>query len=204
MIANVLFKISFPAEFHAQTAVECAVTLHPEVKDRLAEIEKIVIETQESGVRIIDKTGPLDNPADRDHCIQYMVAVPLIKGMLTAEDYEDSVANDRRIDALRAKMHVVETRKFTVDYLDPKKRSIGNAIQVFFRDGSKTKRVEVEYPIGHRRRRKEGIPVLLRKFENALRGKIPARQADAILALTAKPKELDATPVSDFMALWVV
>jgi 2-methylcitrate dehydratase PrpD len=133
-----------------------------------------------------------------------MVAVPLIKGSLTAEDYEDSVAGDPRIDVLRAKMQVVENKKFTVDYLDPNKRSIGNAIQVFFRDGSKTKRVEVEYPIGHRRRRREGIPVLLRKFEGALRGKIPTRNADAILALSARPKELDATPVSDFMALWVV
>jgi 2-methylcitrate dehydratase len=204
VMENVLFKISFPAEFHAQTAVECAVTLHPIVANRLNEIETIIIETQESGVRIIDKTGPLDNPADRDHCIQYMVAVPLIKGSLTAEDYEDSVASDLRIDALRAKMQVVENKKFTVDYLDPKKRSIGNAIQIFFKDGSKTKRVEVEYPIGHRRRRKEGIPVLLRKFESALRGKIPGRNAEAILKLCGDAKKLDATPVSDFMALWVV
>jgi len=204
VMENVLFKISFPAEFHAQTAVECAVTLHPDVKDRLDAIEKIVIETQESGVRIIDKTGPLDNPADRDHCIQYMVAVPLIKGSLAAADYEDSVAADRRIDTLRAKIQVVKNRNFTVDYLDPKKRSIGNAVQVFFKDGSKSRRVEVEDPSGHRRRRKEGIPVLLRKFEGALRGKIPARNADAILALCRDPKKLDATPVSDFMALWVV
>ncbi len=204
VMENVLFKISFPAEFHAQTAVECAVELHPIIGDRFNEIETIIIETQESGVRIIDKTGRLDNPADRDHCIQYMVAVPLIKGSLTAEDYEDSVASDLRIDALRAKMQVVENKKFTVDYLDPKKRSIGNAIQVFFKDGSKSKRVSVEYPIGHRRRRKEGIPVLLRKFESALRGKIPARNADAILKLCADAKKLDATPVSDFMALWVV
>jgi 2-methylcitrate dehydratase PrpD len=184
--------------------VECAIALHPVVRDRLNEIEKVVIETQESGVRIIDKTGPLDNPADRDHCIQYMVAVPLIKGSLTAEDYEDAVASDLRIDALRAKMHVVENKKFSSDYLDPKKRSIGNALQVFFKDGSKTKRIEVEYPIGHRRRRKEGVPVLRAKFESALRGKIPARNADTILALCGDPKRLDATTVSDFMALWVV
>jgi 2-methylcitrate dehydratase len=204
VMENVLFKISFPAEFHAQTAVECAVTLHPDVKDRLGEIVKIVIETQESGVRIIDKTGPLDNPADRDHCIQYMVAVPLIKGSLTAEDYEDAVAADKRIDALRSKMQVVENKKFTVDYLDAKKRSIGNAVQVFFKDGSKTKRVEVEYPIGHRRRRKDGIPLLVEKFERALRGKIPARQAEAILALCGDAKKLDATPVNDFVGHWVV
>ncbi len=204
VMEHVLFKIAFPAEFHAQTAVECAITLHPEVKDKLAQITRIVIETQESGVRIIDKTGPLDNPADRDHCIQYMVAIPLIKGSLTAEDYEDSVASDKRIDALRAKMEVAEKKKFTVDYLDPKKRSIGNAVQVFFKDGSKTKRVEVEYPIGHRRRRQEGIPVLLKKFENAIRGRLSARQSDAILALCTDPKKLDATPVNEFMAHWVV
>ncbi len=204
VMENVLFKISFPAEFHAQTAVECAVTLHPDVKDRLGEIVKIVIETQESGVRIIDKTGPLDNPADRDHCIQYMVAVPLIKGSLTAEDYEDAVAADKRIDALRSKMQVVENKKFTVDYLDATKRSIGNAVQVFFKDGSKTKRVEVEYPIGHRRRRKDGIPLLVEKFERALRGKIPARQAEAILAMCSDARKLDATPVNDFVGHWVV
>ena len=204
VMENVLFKISFPAEFHAQTAVECAVTLHPEVKNRIDAIEKIVIETQESGVRIIDKTGPLDNPADRDHCIQYMVAVPLLKGSLTADDYEDSVASDPRIDVLRSKMQVIENKRFTVDYLDPKKRSIGNAIQIFFKDGSKSKRVEVEYPIGHRRRRKDGIPLLVEKFEHAVRGKIPARNAEAILALCRDPKKLDATPVSDFMALWVM
>ena len=204
VMENVLFKISFPAEFHAQTAVECAIILHPEVKDRLGEIEKIMIETQESGVRIIDKTGPLDNPADRDHCIQYMVAVPLLKGSLTAEDYEDSVAMDKRIDALRGKMQVVENKKFTVDYLDAKKRSIGNAVQVFFKDGTKSKRVEVEYPIGHRRRRKDGIPLLREKFERALRRKIPARNADSILALSNNARTLDATPVNDFVGLWVV
>ena len=156
VMENVLFKISFPAEFHAQTAAEAAVALHPQVRHRLEEIDKIVIETQESGVRIIDKTGPLNNPADRDHCIQYMVAVPLLKGNLTAEDYEDDVASDPRIDALRAKMEVKEHKRFTQDYLDPNKRSIGNALQVFFKDGTKTDRVEVDYPIGHRRRRGEG------------------------------------------------
>ncbi len=204
VMENVLFKISFPAEFHAQTAVEAAITLHPQVAERLDEIDKIVIETQESGKRIIDKTGPLDNPADRDHCIQYMVAIPFLKGSLTAEDYEDSVASDERIDALRAKMEVVENAAFTRDYLDPSKRSIGNAVQVFFRDGSSTERIAVEYPIGHRRRRAEGIPVLLEKFEKALRGRIPARQADAILALSADPAKLATAPVDRWMSLFVV
>ncbi|HEV2111641.1 MAG TPA: bifunctional 2-methylcitrate dehydratase/aconitate hydratase, partial [Gammaproteobacteria bacterium] len=204
VMENVLIKISFPAEFHAQTAVECAVQLHPQVKDRLGEIEKIVIETQEPGVRIIDKTGPLDNPADRDHCIQYMMAVPLIFGRLTAEDYEDAVARDKRIDALRAKMEVRENGKFTKDYYDPAKRYIGNALQVFFKGGAKTERVEVEFPIGHRKRRAEGIPVLVSKFEKAIAGRLSARHCAVIGALCADQKELEATPVNEFMALWTV
>src|SRR5665213_3036205 len=163
VMENVLFKISFPAEFHAQTAVEAAMTLHGQVKDRVSEIERIVIETQEPGVRIIDKTGPLANPADRDHCIQYMVAVPLIFGRLTAEDYSDAVAADPRIDALRDKMTVVENPQFTKDYFDPDKRYIGNSVQVFFKDGSATDKISIDYPIGHRKRRAEGIPVLLQK-----------------------------------------
>jgi len=141
VMEHVLFKISFPAEFHAQTAVEAAMTLHAQVKDRIEQIDRILIETQEAGVRIIDKTGPLDNPADRDHCIQYMVAVPLIFGRLTADDYEDEVAADPRIDLLRSKMQVVENPQFSRDYLDPEKRSIGNAVQVFFKDGSSTEKV---------------------------------------------------------------
>jgi 2-methylcitrate dehydratase len=153
VMENVLFKISFPAEFHAQTAVECAYTLHPQVKDRIEEIDRVVVETQEAGVRIIDKTGPLNNYADRDHCIQYMVAVPLIFGELTASSYDDKVAADPRIDALRDKMEVRENEAFTTDYFDPEKRGIGNAIQVFFKDGTSTDRIEVSYPIGHRRRR---------------------------------------------------
>ncbi len=153
VMENVLFKISYPAEFHAQTAVECAMQLHPQVKDRLDSIERIVIETQEPGVRIIDKTGPLGNPADRDHCIQYMVAIPLIFGRLGAGDYEDSVALDPRIDPLRARMEVRENPQFTADYYAPDKRYIGNAIQVSFRDGSSTPRIQVDYPIGHRKRR---------------------------------------------------
>jgi len=204
VMENVLFKISFPAEFHAQTAVEAAITLHPQVANRIDEISRIVIETQESGKRIIDKTGPLDNPADRDHCIQYMTAVPLLKGTLTADDYEDSVAADPCIDALRSKMEVVENQDFTRDYLDPSKRSIGNAIQVFFRDGSATERVVVEYPVGHRRRRKEGVPLLLAKFEKNLRGRIPSRQSDAILALCHNPSALEKTAVHQFMQSFVL
>jgi 2-methylcitrate dehydratase len=204
VMEHILFKISFPAEFHAQTAVEAAITLHPQIANRLDEISRIVIETQESGKRIIDKTGPLSNPADRDHCIQYMAAVPLLKGSLTADDYEDNVATDPRIDALRAKMEVIENHDFTRDYLDPAKRSIGNAIQVFFRDGSSTERVSVEYPVGHRRRRSEGVPLLLAKFEKYLRDRVPAKQSDEILALCHNPAQLQKTPVDHFMKLFSV
>jgi len=204
VMENVLFKISFPAEFHAQTAVECAMTLHPQVKDKLDQIEKIVIETQEPGVRIIDKTGPLNNPADRDHCLQYMTAAPLIFGRLTAEDYEDQVAADPRIDALRAKMSVQENENFTRDYYDPAKRYIGNAVQVFFKDGTSTPRVAVEFPIGHRKRRAEGIPLLVKKFESAIASRLPAKQCEAIERLCADQKTLEATLVSDFMKLWMV
>lgn len=204
VMEHVLFKISFPAEFHAQTACEAAVKLHPQVKDRLDQIDKIVIETQESGVRIIDKTGPLNNPADRDHCIQYMVAVPLIKGNLTAEDYEDSVAADPRLDQLRDKMEVKENERFTKDYLDPQKRSIGNAIQIFFKDGSKTERVEVEYPIGHRRRRSEGIPVLQAKFERNIATRLSAKACGKLVDLCADQGRLENTPVNEFMDLLVV
>ncbi|MEY2880136.1 MAG: hypothetical protein RLZZ15_2516, partial [Verrucomicrobiota bacterium] len=160
VMENVLFKISFPAEFHAQTAVECAVQLHPQVRDRLAAIARIELTTHESALRIIDKSGPLNNPADRDHCLQYMTAIGLIFGNLTAEHYEDTTAADPRIDALRAKMIVTEDLTYSRDYLDPEKRSIANAVQVFFRDGTSTPRIEVHFPIGHRRRRKEGNPIL--------------------------------------------
>ena len=204
VMENILFKISFPAEFHAQTAVEAALKLRPQVAQRLAEIAHIVIETQESGKRIIDKVGPLDNPADRDHCIQYMVAVPLIFGRLTASDYEDEVASDPRIDVLREKMEVAESKQFTVDYLDPAKRSIGNSLQVFFTDGTQTERLVVDYPIGHRRRRQEGIPLLLEKFERNLRGRIPPRNASAILELCGDRLRLESTPVHRFMDLFVV
>jgi 2-methylcitrate dehydratase len=203
VMEHVLFKVSFPAEFHAQTAVECAVALHPKVRNRLNQIERIVIETQEPALRIIDKTGPLDNPADRDHCIQYMVAVPLIHGTLTAEHYEDEAARDPRIDALRAKMQVVEVPRYSADYLDPEKRSIANAIQIFFTDGTKTERVEVEYPIGHRRRRKESIPLLWDKFKSALATRFDAKRMKPIVALFEDPEKLDATPTNEFMTLLV-
>jgi len=201
VMENVLFKISYPAEFHAQTAVECAMRLHPQVASRVDQIERIVIETQEAGARIIDKTGPLANYADRDHCIQYMVAVPLLFGRLGAADYGDEVAADPRIDALRSRMEVRENPQFTADYFDPDKRYIGNAIQVFFSDGSKTERIAVDYPIGHRQRRGEGIPVLLEKFAAALRGHLPARRVGEILALSEDVGRLEATPVHRFMDL---
>src|SRR2546421_12934153 len=168
VMENVLFKISFPAEFHAQTAVECAMQLHPLVRDRLGDIARITIRTHESALRIIDKQGPLSNPADRDHCIQYMGAVPLIHGRLLAGDYEDGIAADPRIDALRAKMVCVDDPRFSKDYLDPEKRSIANAITIEFADGNRAREAVVEYPIGHRRRRKEGIPLLIEKFKTNL------------------------------------
>ena len=203
VMENILFKIAFPAEFHAQTAVEAAMTLHDTIRDRIDDIEKIVIETQEAGVRIIDKTGPLDNPADRDHCIRYMVAIPLIFGRLTAADYEDGVAADPRVDALRDKMDVRENRRFTKDYFDPKKRYIGNAVQVFFKDGSSTDRIVVSAPIGHRERREEGIPALEQKFVDSVSPKLAAGQWEALEALCADRDKLAATAVDDFMALLV-
>ncbi|HUO20132.1 MAG TPA: bifunctional 2-methylcitrate dehydratase/aconitate hydratase [Steroidobacteraceae bacterium] len=203
VMENVLFKISYPAEFHAQTAVEAAMTLHAGVKERIADIARVVIETQEPAVRIIDKTGPLANPADRDHCIQYMVAVPLIFGRLTAADYEDAVALDPRIDALRAKIEVRENPAFTADYYAADKRYIGNAVQVFFRDGSHSARVQVDFPIGHRKRRAEGMPVLVRKFEAAVDAHFAPKQAGRVKALFAKPAGLDALPVNEFVAAMV-
>jgi 2-methylcitrate dehydratase len=200
VMENVLFKISFPAEFHAQTAVEAAMTLHPQVRDRIDQIERIRIETQEPGVRIIDKTGPLSNPADRDHCIQYMVAIPLIFGRLTAHDYEDEIARDPRVDALREKMEVRENPTFTQEYYAADKRYIGNAVQVFFRDGSQTERVAVDFPIGHRKRRAEGMPVLMQKFESSVAAQFPAAQARAITALCADRARLEAMPVDAFVA----
>jgi len=203
VMENILFKISYPAEFHAQTAVEAAMALHGEVRERLDDVDKIVIETQEPGVRIIDKTGRLDNPADRDHCIQYMVAVPLVFGRLTAADYEDDVAADPRIDALRAKMVVTENPAFTRDYFDATKRYIGNAVQVHFRDGSSTRRVAVDYPIGHRERRQEGIPVLKTKFASSVSGKLRPNQWQLLSTACADRDALSRLPVDEFMALLV-
>ena len=200
VMENVLFKISYPAEFHAQTAVEAAMTLHPQIAARLDQIDRVVIETQEPGVRIIDKTGPLANPADRDHCIQYMVAIPLLFGRLEASDYEDAVAADPRVDALRAKMQVKENAEFTKDYYDPQNRYIGNAVQVFFKDGSSSERVAVDFPIGHRKRRAEGMPVLVKKFESSVAAHFQPRQTESIKAMFADRKTLMAMPVSDFMA----
>jgi 2-methylcitrate dehydratase len=204
VMENVLFKISFPAEFHAQTAVEAAVQLHSEVKDRLDQIKKIEIVTHESAIRIIDKKGPLNNPADRDHCIQYMTAIGLIKGNLTAADYEDAVARDPRVDALRARMTCVENKRYSRDYLDPKKRSIANQLQVFFKDGTATRKVAVEYPVGHRRRRQEGIPLLEEKFRRNLARRFPEERQRAILELCRDSKRLEATPVDKFVDLFVI
>ncbi len=200
VMENVLFKISYPAEFHAQTAVEAAMALHPHVSARLDEIERVVIETQEPGVRIIDKTGPLANPADRDHCIQYMVAIPLIFGRLRAEDYEDTIARDPRIDALRTKMQVRENEQFTRDYYAADKRYIGNAIQVFFRDGTHTERVAVDFPLGHRNRRAEAMPVLVKKFESAVTAHFSPKQSEAIKSTFADRSRLEALPMTEFMA----
>ena len=204
VMEHVLFKISFPAEFHAQTAVECAMQLHPQVADRIADIERITIRTHESAIRIIDKKGPLNNPADRDHCIQYMVAVPLLFGRLTAADYEDDIASDPRVDALRDKMVCTEDPQFTRDYLDPAKRSIANGITVEFRDGTRTGEVVVEYPIGHRRRRAEGMPVLVEKFKTNLARRFPAKQQQAILDVALDAKRLAAMPVNEFVDLMVI
>jgi 2-methylcitrate dehydratase len=203
VMENVLFKISYPAEFHAQTAVEAAMKLHPQVAARLADVERIAIETQEPGVRIIDKVGPLANPADRDHCIQYMVAIPLIFGRLTAADYEDGVAADPRIDALRERMHVRENQLFTQEYYAADKRYIGNALQIFFRDGSHTARLQVDYPIGHRKRRAEGMPVLVKKFEASVDAHYDPKQAAHIKGLFADRRRLEALPVNELMAALV-
>lgn len=202
VMENILFKISFPAEFHAQTAVECAIHLHDKVKNRLNDIQKISITTQESAIRIISKTGPLHNAADRDHCLQYMVATALIHGNLKAEYYEDKFADDPRIDMLREKMIVQENPQFSEDYLDPEKRSIGNSMQIYFNDGTHTDKVEVDYPIGHKRRRDEGIPLLLSKFENNLSGFYPADKIQEFIDLFLNMEKLEQMPVNEFMGLF--
>ena len=178
-------------------------SLHDQVKDRIEQIDKVIITTHESAIRIIDKSGPLHNPADRDHCIQYMTAVGLIFGELTADHYEDTIARDPRIDALRAKMICVEDPQYSQDYLDPQKRSIANAVQVFFKDGSSTEQVAVEYPIGHRRRRAEGMPLLVKKFETNLASRFAPAQCDAILRVCKDARTLDATHVDAFTDMFV-
>lgn len=205
VMENVLFKISFPAEFHAQTAAEAAVTLHPQVKDRIDEIDRVVITTHESAIRIISKKGKLANAADRDHCLQYMTAVPLLFGNLVAEHYEDSFHEAHpEIDTLRDKMEVVENKRYSAEYHEPDKRSIANAIQVFFKDGSSTEQVAVEYPIGHRRRREEGIPLLEKKFRSNLETRFPARRSQAIFDLCKDADVLKQTAVHTFMDDWVI
>lgn len=204
VMENVLFKISFPAEFHAQTAVECAVKLHPAVKDRLDQIDKIKLTTHESAIRIISKSGPLYNPADRDHCLQYMVAVALINGDLKAEYYENNFAKDPLIDQLREKMIVTENVQFSRDYLDPDKRSIANAIQIYFKDGSHTENVVVEYPIGHKRRREEGIPLLYKKFEENVQSRYPAEKFNAMMRLFNDQELLENCTVNEFMDILAI
>lgn len=199
VMENVLFKISWPAEFHAQTAVECAIQLHPELPGRLDEVESIRIETQAAGKRIIDKTGPLDNYADRDHCIQYMVALGLIFGNITAESYSDRVASDPRIDALRDRMTVEENEQFTRDYFDADKRAISNAITIRYADGSESERVQIDYPVGHRRRREEGIPLLQEKFRQTMKMHYPARQAERMTAWIEGMDEMIMRPVDQML-----
>jgi 2-methylcitrate dehydratase len=203
VMENILFKISFPAEFHAQTAVECAITLHPQIKHKLNDIEKIVITTHESAMRIINKTGPLHNPADRDHCLQYMTAAGLIFGNLKAEYYEDDIASDPRMDAIRDKMIVEENGQFTIDYLDADKRSIANALQIYFNDGTKTEKITVEYPIGHKRRREEGIPLLVQKFENNMKTLFSDAKTCELRDMFQNLPEFEVMPVNQFMELLI-
>ncbi|ABM03371.1 2-methylcitrate dehydratase [Psychromonas ingrahamii 37] len=201
---NVLFKISYPAEFHAQTAVECAANLHHKVVNCLTEIDRVELTTHQSAIRIISKQGALHNPADRDHCLQYMVAIGLIFGDLNADHYEDEVAADGRIDTLRSKMHVIEDKSYSEDYLDPEKRSIANAIQIFFKDGSSTEKVVMEYPIGHKLRREEGIPLLQAKFERNVKTRFPDKHARTIVEICSDKQEFEAMPVNEFMDLLVI
>lgn len=201
VMENILFKISYPAEFHAQTAVEAAINLHSLVKDKLDTIEKIVIETQESGNRIINKTGKLNNPADRDHCIQYMVAIGLIKGALVAEDYEDDIANLPIVNEIRAKMQVSENTRYSKEYLEADKRSIGNAIQVFFKDGTSTHLESVDYPVGHRRRREEGIPLLVEKFEHSITSHMTEERARKLMQVCSTQEVFVSTSVDEMMLL---
>lgn len=206
IMENVLFKVSFPAEFHAQTAIEAAIKLHPSVLPRIDQIELIRVDTQISCIRIIDKKGPLLNPADRDHCLQYMVAIGLLRGNLTAADYEDSAAADPRIDALRDKIIVEEDKFYSLSYLDPDERSITNAVQVEFKDGTRTEKVEVQYPLGHRRRRAEAIPAIEEKFTKNLKTRFPKKHAETITRAVLKTslEEFTAMTVPEFCKLFVI
>jgi 2-methylcitrate dehydratase len=204
VMENVLFKLSYPAEFHAQTAVEAAVALHPHVVSRIDDIERIELTTHESAIRIISKTGALNNPADRDHCLQYMTAVALLKGNLVAEDYEDEAAADPRIDGLRNHMVVIESPGYSREYHEPDKRAIANAVQAFFTDGTHTDKVEVLYPIGHRRRREEGIPVLQSKFRRNLATRFPARQTARIVDICSDQAALEDMAVDAFIDHFVI
>lgn len=204
VMENILFKVSYPAEFHAQTAAECAVKLHPQVKDRLDEIDRITITTHESAIRIIDKEGPLHNPADRDHCLQYITAIGLLKGDITAEDYEDETASDPRVDQLREKMVVVENKQYSKDYLAPNKRSIANAVQVHFKDGTTTEKVEMEYPLGHRFRREEAIPQVLEKFSANISTHYPQKQQRKIKEVCYDQEKLANMHVNEFVDLFLM
>ncbi|WP_428912227.1 2-methylcitrate dehydratase [Niallia sp. Krafla_26] len=204
VMENVLFKVSYPAEFHAQTAAECAVQLHPEVINRLDEIDRITITTHESAIRIIDKEGPLHNPADRDHCIQYITAIGLLFGDIVADHYEDETASDPRVDQLRDKMVVVENKQYSIDYLDPTKRSIANAVQVHFKDGSQTEVVECEYPLGHRFRREEAIPKVIKKFSANLETHFSQKQIKNIEEVCLNKDRLPNMPVNEFMDLFTI
>ena len=205
VMENILFKISFPAEFHSQTAAEAAVQLHPQIKDRINKIKKIVIHTHESAIRIISKVGPLNNPADRDHCLQYMTAVPLIFGNLVAEHYEDDFhKSNPMIDQLRDKMEIIEDPKYSREYLEPEKRSIANALQIHFDDGSHTEKVEINYPVGHKRRRQEGIPLLEQKFQENLASLFPQERCQKIAQLLKSQSELENTAVDNFMELLTI
>lgn len=204
VMENILFKVSFPAEFHAQTAVECALQLHPTIKDRIEDIKAIYIDTHESAIRIIDKKGPLKNPADRDHCLQYMTAIGLLKGKLTADDYEDAASTDPRIDALREKMIVQENQQFSLDYLDPDKRSIANAISIAFKDGTSSPRIVVEYPLGHRRRRNEALPLLFDKLKENLDSHYKAEKSAELCELFQDHQRLCALPVHKLVDAFIV
>jgi 2-methylcitrate dehydratase len=207
VMENVLFKISFPAEFHSQTAVECAMAIHHTLAaagKTPEDIKKITIRTHEACIRIIDKKGPLNNPADRDHCIQYMVALPILMGRLTAADYEDNIASDPRIDVLRDKMECVEDTQFTTDYHDPEKRSIANALTVEFNDGTKLDEIVCEYPIGHKSRRTDGIPLLEAKFRTNLARMFPTKQQDRILKVSLDQKALETMPVHEYVDMYVI